>query len=310
MSWQVMGLVVKALPYLPLGPAAAAVLLAMADRSDDDGTDAFPSKAWLSSFTKWSPRAIQYGIKDLEVRGLLIRKPGRCWRGHTAHWRINLPQLEKGACGAPFLAVERRIKGAGGALKGAGGALKGAPGAPQPIPNQSLTHPRDRAVALEACADLASTEKNPAPVGAKEAEAEVAIPDVGDHPEQLRPAAKRVTRRCRNGTVKVTSWPWPKSFKITFAMGKVALDAGIIDAGAVFERFRLDALKHGREYADWDAAWRAFCLSEHQDAYRRQDAAPSGPPPGSGQAVEQHKRWEAERKAERQAPATQRGLFS
>jgi len=52
-------------------PAAKFLLLAIADRADDDGTNAFPSYAWLANRTGLSPRHIKRLVPELEGDGYL-----------------------------------------------------------------------------------------------------------------------------------------------------------------------------------------------------------------------------------------------
>ncbi|MFN9476383.1 helix-turn-helix domain-containing protein [Acidovorax sp.] len=55
---------------LRIRPTPKCVLMALADRADDDGV-AWPSIAWLSEWTCFSRRAVQNALDDLEGTGLL-----------------------------------------------------------------------------------------------------------------------------------------------------------------------------------------------------------------------------------------------
>lgn len=61
--------------------SARLVLLAIADRADEDGHDAWPSLAWLASKAKVSERTVRRALRELEAMGEL--RTGRQRGGST-----------------------------------------------------------------------------------------------------------------------------------------------------------------------------------------------------------------------------------
>ncbi len=90
---------------LRLRPELEQVLMRMAKRANDDGTDCYPGIAWLAEQTGRSERAVQRAISELEYLGLIRplrhRKGGR---GHATEWLLC---LERVPIPSPFLKEER-----------------------------------------------------------------------------------------------------------------------------------------------------------------------------------------------------------
>ena len=112
-----------------LPPVEKAVLLAMADHAQDDGTRCYPSVERIAAKTGFGERAIQGAIKELRKSGLLVLVGyERGGRSHATEYQID---VTKGARHAYFVTG----KGARGApistVKGARGSVKGAPAAPE-----------------------------------------------------------------------------------------------------------------------------------------------------------------------------------
>ena len=66
------------------------ILLAMADFADDHGGNIFPSVATLAAKSRKSERAVQYSLRRLESRGLIVVEAGD--KGHRPRkYRIAMP---------------------------------------------------------------------------------------------------------------------------------------------------------------------------------------------------------------------------
>lgn len=72
------------------------LLLALADRADDNGTRCFPSRADLAKRTMDSERTVTRRLADLESAGLIecveYRNGGR---NKSPSWRLNIPAIEQ-----------------------------------------------------------------------------------------------------------------------------------------------------------------------------------------------------------------------
>lgn len=66
---------------------AKLVLLALADRADEDG-HCWPSNTTLGDKTSQGLEAVRRGLNDLESAGLLVRKRRRMQNGHLAGWEF------------------------------------------------------------------------------------------------------------------------------------------------------------------------------------------------------------------------------
>jgi len=325
MSWKVMRLVTDALAsgFLVIGPVAAGVLKALADRAHDDGTKIYPSIAWISWQAQARERAVRYALRLLEAPELriLVRDRDGYGRGNSSLWHLDLDVLancaraKKGAPDASFSERTPTEKGRMASLKGARGVKKR--GALRPLTDHRTDHepthageaPADAPPAL-VCVSPLGQEKNPESELDPGAIAESKKPPARLAPRQvnrgiadeagtvLRPAA----RRRRNKVKAPARIPLLADFALTGERRQVPLAAGIIDADACFARFANYYRSEGKLAADWDAKWKNWCTSKHQDDLREPpNGAGSGPAPDTGKAIEKHKQWELDLKAEREA---------
>lgn len=100
---------------LRIRPTPKCVLMALADRADDDGV-AWPSIAWLCGWTCFSRRAVINALDELEVAGLV-----RIGKAAGKNSRCEIV-LEKVAAEATHPGTTCTTTRAGGAHGGAGGA--------------------------------------------------------------------------------------------------------------------------------------------------------------------------------------------
>lgn len=133
-----------------LSPHLKPLAAALADIGNDDGSSIYPSVAYLSWLMGRSRRAIQTGLAELRLAGLLeIIREGGEGPGDTREYRLirdNLParapwktKFKKGATAAP---LRRRRKGAYGDTEGRSLEHRRAqPTAPNPSLQQPVEEP-------------------------------------------------------------------------------------------------------------------------------------------------------------------------
>lgn len=99
MSIKVMNLVWD---HYPEGGSELLLILALADHADDAGDRVYPSVQTMARKTRMSERAVQYLLRRIQERGLLVLVEPGGGRNRTARYRINIDRIENGANIAPI----------------------------------------------------------------------------------------------------------------------------------------------------------------------------------------------------------------
>jgi Helix-turn-helix domain len=99
MSIKVMNLVWDRYPE---GGSELLLILALADHADDAGDRVYPSVQTMARKTRMSERAVQYLLRRIQERGLLVLVEPGGGRNRTARYRINIDRIENGANIAPI----------------------------------------------------------------------------------------------------------------------------------------------------------------------------------------------------------------
>jgi hypothetical protein len=99
MSVKVMALVWE---WYPVGGGEFLVALKLADHSDHDGNNIFPSVALLADLTRQSERSVQRHQRRMEQRGWLLPDGDQpIGRGGTRRWRIPVELIPQGVISRP-----------------------------------------------------------------------------------------------------------------------------------------------------------------------------------------------------------------
>lgn len=141
-------------------PGRRLVLLVLADKADDDGTNAYPSVATIARETRMSERGVQYALRALEADGR-IKKLGTHPTYGTTEYRVLMG-------GGATIAPVQRQQGCNLRQGGVQSATEpGAQIAPEPSLKQPSIEPSTSARAREAVAEvyeawLTATNRDPA----------------------------------------------------------------------------------------------------------------------------------------------------
>lgn len=93
----------------PCKGSALLVLLALADFSNDDGMNAYPSVATLAAKARLSAREVQYILRNLESQKLIVSSPRT---GRSTIYKVNVSELEGcNVCRGASLAGVQSLRG-------------------------------------------------------------------------------------------------------------------------------------------------------------------------------------------------------
>lgn len=234
----------------PCKGSALLVLLALADFSNDDGMNAYPSVATLAAKARLSAREVQYILRNLESQKLIVSSPRT---GRSTIYKVNVSELEGcNVCRGASLAGVQSLRG---------GVQPASPPGVQPIAGGGCNplHPEP----------LENHHSEPPPIKTTEHEANDSFPPAPSpmlsgvltpillaYPESKRVAKNPAMRAIRDAldSLKARGEPdpagWLKARVEAFAASPVGRSRFAPNAAKWFEDGRYD---------DPDSAWQESC---------------------------------------------------